>query len=193
MPEVPLTPDARTRAADLFEAHADALACRLALRFPGADPQAVSDAVVRAVLLVSTRFERYDPGQGSLRSFLYGFARRILAGLLRSEERRRRHEQKKAIDPVTAEAAGGQSIPEELADRELAERVRASLRLGPEDQRVLDLWLSGEKDQGAFAAALGLEGRPEEEQAEGVRRALGRLRQRLHRARLRLRREGDEE
>jgi RNA polymerase sigma-70 factor (ECF subfamily) len=191
MAEGPLTSDARTRAADLYAAHAHHVARRLAARFPGTDPQTVSDAVVRAVLLLTARFEQYDPEQASPRSYLYGFARRALAGLRRSEQRRRRREKEKAIDPVTTSSPCGQPVLEALADRELAEQVRASLRLNPEDERVLDLWLQGEKDTGVYAAGMGLAGRPPEEQAEAVGRALNRLRQRLHRARLRLRQEGE--
>jgi DNA-directed RNA polymerase specialized sigma24 family protein len=193
MSEEPLTSDARTRAAHLFEAHADAINRRLAARFPGTDPQLISDAVVWAVLRVCVRFERYDPARGSLRAYLFGFARRRLAALLLAEHRRRRREQKKSIDPVTAVAPCGQSIPDELAGRELAEQVRASLRLSPEDQCLLDLWLHDEKDPSAWAAALGMADRPPEEQAKEVERARARLRQCLHRARRRFRHQGDTE
>jgi DNA-directed RNA polymerase specialized sigma24 family protein len=151
----------------------------------------VSDAVVGAILHVSAHFERYHPGRGSLRAFLYGVARRLLGVRLRSERRRRWREQKKAAGPVTRTAAGGQSPADELADRELAERLRASLGLTPEEERVLDLWLLGEKETGVYAAALGLTDRPPEEQTEAVARTLNRLRQRLHRVRLRLRQEGE--
>jgi RNA polymerase sigma-70 factor (ECF subfamily) len=191
MAEEPLTSDARTRAADLYAAHAEHIAGRLAAHHPGADPQMVSDAAVRAILLFTGKFERYDPQRGSPRSYLFGFARRVLAGLLRSERRRRRREKEKAIDPVTTFFPCGQPVLEALADRELAEQVRASLRLNPEDERVLDLWLQGEKDTGVYAAGMGLADRPPEEQAEAVGRALNRLRQRLHRARLRFRQEGE--
>ena len=68
MAEGPLTTDARTRAADLYAAHAQYLAGRLAARSPGVDPQTVSDAVVRAILLFVTRFERYDPQRASSRT-----------------------------------------------------------------------------------------------------------------------------
>jgi hypothetical protein len=78
-----------------------------------------------------------------------------------------------------------------LADRELAERLRASLGLTPEEERVLDLWLLGEKETGVYAAAMGLADRPSEEQVVAVGRTLNRLRQRLHRARHRLRQEGE--
>jgi DNA-directed RNA polymerase specialized sigma24 family protein len=190
MAEEPLSDDARVRAADLFETHAAAVNRALAARFPAADPQAIADATVWTILRVSIRFERYTPARGSVRSYLFGFARRRLAALLRAEHRRRQREQKKAIDPVTAAASGGQSTLEELADRDLAARLRASLNLSPEDERVLDLWLRGEVDEAAYAAALGMADRPPEEWAKPVGRALARLRQRLCRARQRLHPEG---
>jgi DNA-directed RNA polymerase specialized sigma24 family protein len=186
-----LTSDARIRAADLFAAFADLIRHRLTASFPGTDPHLIADAVVWALLRVSQHFERYDPARGSLRGYLLGFARRRLAALLLAEQRRRQREQKKALDPVTARAPGGQSLLDELADRELAERVRASLHLRPEDQGLLDLWLRGETDPRAWAAALGMTDRPPEEQAKAVERAQARLRQCLHRARGRLRQQGD--
>src|SRR3954447_11325151 len=86
-PADPLTSDERTRAADLFEAHAGALHHLVAARFPGADPHLVSEAVVWALMRVSRRFERYDPAQGPLHTYLFRFAHRRLAALLLAEQR----------------------------------------------------------------------------------------------------------
>jgi len=187
MGERPLTPDARSRAADLFETHAEAVARRLGARFPGADPQKVSDAVVRAILDLSEHPERHDAARAPLEAFLTGAAARVLRTLLRGDRRRRAREEKKAIDPVTAFVPAARSQLDELANRDLAERVREALRLTPEEDRALDLWLVGEKDLAAYVEALGLTGLPQAEQAEEVRRVLARLRQRIHRSGLRLR------
>jgi RNA polymerase sigma factor (sigma-70 family) len=173
--------------------YAGAIARRLASRFPGIDPQLISDAAVRAVMWTSAHFERYDPGRGSLSGFLTAVARRILSTRLRSEQRRKEREGKKAIDPVTAAAPAAKSPLDELTDRERAERARESLNLSPEEGNVLDLWLLGEKALGVYAAALGLTDRPVEEQEREVRRVLGRLRQRIHRAGLRLRQQETDE
>ena len=75
----------------------------------------------------------------------------------------------------------------ELADRELAQQVRASLELTPEEGRALDLWLLGEKELAAYAAALNLTDRPRQEQEREVKQTLAPLRQRIHRAGLRVR------
>jgi hypothetical protein len=191
--EEPLTPDARTRAADLYQAHAEAIANHLAFQFPGADPQTISDAVVRAILQLSARPERHNPQRASLETFLTGAAGRILTTLQRAEHRRRQREQKKRRDVVTADASAARGVVDELADRELAAQVQRSLDLNPEERIVLDLWLLGEREVGAFAAALGLTGRSLEEQEVAVRRVLARLRQRIHRLGSRLRQEDQQE
>jgi DNA-directed RNA polymerase specialized sigma24 family protein len=190
MAEQPLSPDARTLAADLFEQHAANVAARLAARCPAVDPQLIADAVVRAILDVSAVPRRHDAGRGSLRTFLTGAASRALRDTLRSQRRRQRRYQKKAIDPVTATASAARSLLDELADRELVGRVRASLSLTPEEGRALDLWLLGATDPAAFVTALGLTGLPPAEREEAGRRVLDRLRQRIHRLKERFRQEG---
>ena len=97
------------------------------------------------------------------------------------------------LDPVTANAPAGPSPVDELADRELVGRVRASLNLRPQEERVLDLWLLGERDERVYAAALGLQDRPAEEQQKETGRVLARLRQRIHRVGIRLRQEDRDE
>ena len=131
----------------------------------------------------------YDPARGSLAAFLMGACRRVLARLLRAEARRRRREAKKRQLPVTRQTSAGRSPLEELADREEAERARAALAVSVQEQRVLDLWLGGEKDPAVYIRALGLEDRPEAEALAEVRKIQARLRQRLHRYRSRLRNE----
>jgi RNA polymerase sigma factor (sigma-70 family) len=192
MAEQPLTPDARTFAADLFEEHAAAVVAGLSARHPTVDPQVIADAVVRAILDISAAPERLDARRGSLRSLLTGAARRALRDALRSQRRRQRREQKKAIDPVTAAASAARSPLDKLADRELVDRVRAALGLTPEEERALDLWLLGETDPAAFVTPLGLTGLSPAEQEGAVRRILARLRQRIHRLGQRFRQEGRE-
>jgi RNA polymerase sigma-70 factor (ECF subfamily) len=192
MSEPALPSDSRTCAADLFELHHRVVAGALSRRFPGADPQLISDALVEAVLQLSADLSRYDPARGPVRAFLIGAARRLLLTRLRSERRRREREQKKAIDPVTAEAAAARSPLEQLADRDLAEWALRELALADCDRRALDLWLLGETDEAAYAEALRLPALPPDERTTQVRRALARLRQRLHRLRRRLRPEETE-
>jgi hypothetical protein len=187
MSESPSGPDPRTAAAELFRRFAPGLQRRLARENPGTDPDTVADAVVQAVMQVSRRLDRHDPARGSLPAYLMGACRRVLARLRRTEARRRRREAKKGQLAVTGEASAGRSPLEELVDREEVERARAALAASAGEQRVLELWLGGEKDPAAYVRALGLDGRPEAEALAEVRKVQGRLRQRLHRYRSRLR------
>jgi hypothetical protein len=173
----------------LFQRFAPGLQRRLARANPGTDPDLVADAVVQALLQVSRRWDSYDAARGPLAAFLMGACRRVLARLLRAEARRRRREAQKSHIAVTRQASAGRSPLEELADREQADRARAALAVSIEEQRVLDLWLSGEKDPAVYVRALGLEGRPEADALAEVRKIQARLRQRLHRYRGRLRNE----
>jgi DNA-directed RNA polymerase specialized sigma24 family protein len=192
MNEQPLTPDARTLAADLFEQFAEPLLSRLARAFPGTDPQRVADAVVTAILFLSRNFQRYQRRRASLTTLLLVIARRKLLKLLRADTRRAAREQEKARGSVTTEASAGQSLLDRLGDRELAERVRGEVAHTDEERRVLELWRAGETDSAALAAALHLTG-PAEEQRAHVERILARLRQRLHRCGLRYRQQEAEE
>jgi hypothetical protein len=96
-------------------------------------------------------------------------------------------------DAVTADASAARDVLDELADHDLVAQVQRLLNLDPEERSVLDLWLLGDREVGAFAAALGLTGRPPEEQERVVRRVLARLRQRIHRLASRLRQEDQPE
>jgi DNA-directed RNA polymerase specialized sigma24 family protein len=192
MSDSPLTHDARTVAADLFERFASLVVNRLARAFPGTDGQILCDACVQAILEISRDPARYQQERGSLRSFLLGAARRRLGTFLRSDRRRRQREQEKAIDPVTAEAPAERSSLEQLASLELADRARAAIALTDEERGVLDLWLLGQADVTAYATTLGWTDLPRDQQEARLRQIQARLRQRLHRYRERFREEGPE-
>jgi hypothetical protein len=186
MDKLPLDLDGRTLAADLYNRFAPALSARLARRYPGMDPQRVADAVVMAILFLSRNFQRFNSRLASLQTFLLVIARRKLEKLLCADSRRTAREQQKARDAVTTEASAGQSLLDRLGDRELAERARREIARTDEERRVLDLWLAGETDPAAIAAALQLDG-PREQQAAHMATVLARLRQRIHRCRERYR------
>jgi RNA polymerase sigma factor (sigma-70 family) len=189
MTDQPLNSDVRTRAADLYEALANPLCFRLASRFPAADPLDISDAVVDAILHVSAHLERFQQKVRPLEALLLVIARRRILTLLRSQARRRQHEQKKCSTSVTNSSPSASTSREATDTRELAQQLRAQLGLTPVEDQVLDLWLRGEKDTAVYAAVLGRGDQPAAEQEKHVRRVLARLRQRIHRLRLRLRSE----
>jgi DNA-directed RNA polymerase specialized sigma24 family protein len=188
----PLTSDARLLAADLFEQHADAVVAWLARRFPGVDAALVHDGFVQALLDIARHPQRHEARRGSLRALLCGAARRVLIARLRAEQRRRRREDKKSADDVTRSAAAARSPLEEIAGREEAARAGAALARTEEERRILDLWLQGEADLAVHARALGIGDWPAAAQEKHLRRIHNRLRQRLHRYREHLLREGDE-
>ena len=180
--------DPRTVAADLFERFHGPVLHRLVREQPGVDRDLLHDAFVQTLLQLSAHVERHDGRRGSPFAFLLGATRRTLAGLLRREQRRRRREEKKA-DAVTRNAAADRSLLEELADQELAGRLRAEIARTAEEGRALDLWLTGEADPDVYARELGLPDWPGERRRAHVRRLLARLRQRLSRAGRKLRAE----
>jgi hypothetical protein len=179
--------DPRTVAADLFERFHEPVLHRLVRQQPGVDRDLLHDAFVQTLLQLSAHVERHDTRRGSTFAFLLGATRRTLAGLLRREQRRRRREEKKAA--VTRDAAADRSLLEELADRELAGRLRAEIARTAEEGRALDLWLAGEADPDVYARELGLPDWPAERRRAHVRRLLARLRQRLSRVGRKLRAE----
>jgi hypothetical protein len=183
MKDLPLTPDARTLAADLFQSHAPGIVARLTRAFPGAPKEAVYDCFVQALLQVSRKPQRFDPTRASWPTFLFAAARRLLGRHVRAEQRRRQHEQKKIDLDVTGGTSAARSLLEALADHEEAARARAAIARTDEERRAFDLWLLGETALIAFVQALGRFDLPAPEQEACVRRLLARLRQRLHRYR----------
>jgi DNA-directed RNA polymerase specialized sigma24 family protein len=186
----PPSPDPRTLAADLFADHGNHVVGRLKRRYPEADAELCWDACTYAVLHVAGHFDRYDPNQASLTTFLTLVAKRRLQTMLKGERRRRAREQKKNAGAVTNDPPAAKSPLQELADRELAEAAKAEIAHTPEERLALELWLL-KADYPDYARQLCLNHLSEEEGRAHVERLLARLRQRLHRYRLRLGREGE--
>jgi DNA-directed RNA polymerase specialized sigma24 family protein len=179
MSSSPLPPDARTRAADLFSEHAGALLKWLERRYPGVDPDMLSDALVEAILHLSQRPDQFDPDKGDLRAFLRGVARGKLSTLRRGDARRRRREKNKAGRVVTDRPAAANPPLEELIGREELERFRGQIAHTDEERRVLDLMILGVTEPARYAGALGGEDSAELRAKADALRA--RLRQRVSR------------
>jgi DNA-directed RNA polymerase specialized sigma24 family protein len=177
-------------AADLYSVYAAQVVGRLHRRFPEEDLQVCWDACTSAVLHVASHYDKFDPTRSSLVTFLTAVANRRLLTLRRAERRRRKREQEKSAQAVTNHPAAANSPLQELADRELAETVKAEVAQTLEEQLALDLWLLN-ADYPAYAQKLELSNLPEDEGQVYVERLLARLRQRLHRFRKRLSREGE--
>ncbi len=175
---------------DLCRAYVAPLCACLGRHYRGADADLVQSAVHDAVLRYLQRPQVYDPGRADLATYLRVLARGALFKLFRREKR---HQQGRLPWPVVelgqeqGNISGRDDDPSrELERAELTARWQALLAavregLTPEEGRVLDLMLAGERDTRRFAAALGLEGLPAAEQARAVKRVKDRIGKRLER------------
>jgi RNA polymerase sigma-70 factor (ECF subfamily) len=93
---------------------------------------ALAEEVVQDVFLrLWNDPERFDPGRGSLRSFLLAQTHGRAVDLLRSEGARRRREENDAR--LTAEA--GYDVDREVWDLTVSEQIKAALETIPDDER----------------------------------------------------------
>ncbi|PRQ06312.1 RNA polymerase sigma factor [Enhygromyxa salina] len=86
------------------------------LRYHGVGPEAIEDAVQDVFMVVHRRWHAWDPQQ-SIRSWLFGIARRVAATRRRGAAR---HERKLAAIPERAPTA---ALDEQAADRETLRRL----------------------------------------------------------------------
>jgi RNA polymerase sigma-70 factor (ECF subfamily) len=147
-------------------------------------------AVHDALLSYVQHPQKYDPQRGALAAYLRMSAHGRLCNLLRKEAPH--HRRRVAWSAVELAQEGGNLLGGEeepalqLERAEELEEWRALLRrvaedLSPADRRVLDLMLAGERKTEVYAAALGIAGRPDEEQTREVKRAKDRIMNRLKR------------
>lgn len=93
---------------------------------------ALAEEVVQEIFLrLWNDPERFDPGRGSLRSFLLAQTHGRAVDMLRSEGARRRREENDAR--MTAEA--GYDVDREVWDLTVSEQIKAALETLPTDER----------------------------------------------------------
>lgn len=113
--------------------------------------------------------ERFDPGRGTLRSFLLAQTHGRAVDVLRSETSRRRREQREAVET----AAAGYDVEHEVSDLAVAEQVREALGGLPEGQRqAIELAYFGGHSYREVASMLG---EPEGTVKSRIRAGLSRL------------------
>jgi len=141
--------DARAAAGMCARLHGAAIG-RLAMALTGS--QADADEVVQETLMAAHDGLAQWRGEGSLRAWLFGIARRMCARRLETRTR-----QERRLHLVKVEEAAGTPEAELHARREAA-RVRELLeKLRPSDREALVLRYQAELSYGEIAAACGIE------------------------------------
>ncbi|MGH9187489.1 MAG: RNA polymerase sigma factor [Acidimicrobiales bacterium] len=157
--------------AEAYRRHAGAifgLARRLLL------DQTLAEEIVQEVFLrLWNGPERFDPGRGSLRSFLLAVCHGRSVDLLRSETSRRRREER---DLLRA-AESGYDLEHEVWDLAVAERIKTAMADLPESERqAIELAYFGGHTYREVATLLA---QPEGTVKSRIRSGLRRMRQHL--------------
>lgn len=154
--------------AEVFRRHGGAVH-GLARRLLGED--ALAEEVVQEVFLRLWRQpDRFDPGRGSLRSFLLAQAHGRAVDVIRSEESRRRREEREAERAVES----GYDLEREVWDLTVSDKVRQALGDLPEEQRspIVLAYFGGY----TYKEAAVILGEPEGTVKSRIRSGLARLR-----------------
>jgi RNA polymerase sigma-70 factor (ECF subfamily) len=181
-----------TAPSDLVVAYLDDLARWLQGRNPAVSAEECLTAAEDALLALIKNPTSFDPK----RSSLLGYLRMSASGDLKNQWRaERRHVWRKtSLEDVELSPGEGKYLRDGEADpaqrlevREwslMSAKVIGALRakLSPEERRVMDLMLEGERKTRAYAEALGLSGLPAPEQKREVKRVKDRLKKRLERS-----------
>jgi RNA polymerase sigma-70 factor, ECF subfamily len=154
--------------AEAYRRHAGAvfaLACRVLV-----DRQLAEEVVQEVFLRLWDHPDRFDPGRGSLRSYLLAQCHGRAVDLVRSEESRRAREARDHRERAEA----GYDLEHEVWDLTIAEHVREAMAALPEDERrAIELAYFGGRSYREVAAILG---HPEGTVKSRIRSGLRRLR-----------------
>jgi RNA polymerase sigma-70 factor (ECF subfamily) len=154
--------------AETYRRHAGAV-YGLARRVLG-DPAIAEEVVQEIFLRLWNAPDKFDPGRGSLRSFLLAQAHGRAVDLLRSDTSRRQREERDARQ--TAE--GGYDIEHEVWDLALADQVKEVMATLPDEERkAIELAYFGGRTYREVAVALGA---PEGTVKSRIRTGLRRMR-----------------
>ena len=173
--------------AEFCNAYIKPLKSWLEAEFPCADPDLVLDAVHQTLIDLVLHPRRYNPQRLELGAFLRMAARRDLLNLISREARHQR--KRRSLEIVEDDQEGRNSsqgeapdhrlirMEEQMRMRAVFQRVREACTA--EEQSAFDLMVAEERRTEAYAAALGLGGKPEGEQEREVKRVKDRLKKRL--------------
>jgi len=134
------------------------------------DVVAAEEVVQEVFLRLWSSPDKFDPGRGSLRSYLLAQSHGRAVDLLRAEGSRRRREEREARE--TAEA--GYDLEREVWDLTVADRVKEVVAVLPRDERrAIELAYFGGHTYREVAALLG---QPEGTVKSRIRAGLKRMR-----------------
>ncbi len=176
--------------ADICRAYLPPLLASLAAKFRDVDPDVRQTAAHDALIAYLKKPSGYDPERGDLAKYLRMAARADLLTHQRAEKRHHRGRVAWSVvefDEDEGNLSGREGEPPAQLQRdEEAERCRARLQwlrecCTPEEQRVLDLMLAGERATRVFAEALGWTELSAAEQARQVKQMKDRIKKRLER------------
>ena len=187
--------DDPTAPSDLAEAYLEPLATGLRRRYPGVDAAIPDTAAEEAILTLIRKPAAYKPGRQTLDVYLRMSAEGDLKNLLRSEERHRKR--RADLEIVELSPSQGKYLWDEDADpASVVERAedeaafavssteaRNEILRGllPGEARVFDLMHAGERQNIAYARALGIEDWPVDRQRREVKRVKDRMKKRIAR------------
>lgn len=157
--------------AEAYRRHAGAV-FGLARRLLSGGPQA-EEIVQEVFLRLWDTPEKFDPGRGSLRSFLLAQCHGRSVDVLRSEQSRRRREER----DVRRTAEAGYDVEREVWDLTVAEQMGEALDALPDGERqAIELAYYGGRSYREVATLLG---EPEGTIKSRIRSGLRRLREHL--------------
>jgi RNA polymerase sigma-70 factor (ECF subfamily) len=149
------------------------------------DSHQIQMAATDALMAYFRQPEKFDPARSSLIAYLYLIARRDLLNFLDREKKF------VALDLAAAEyevtAAISADHPADNPEARLLEAASPVVRLmlekvtDPVDRELVRLMMEGERETSAYAAVLGIEACPLDDQAAIVKKHKDRLKKRLRR------------
>jgi RNA polymerase sigma-70 factor (ECF subfamily) len=177
----------------LAELVLDPLARKLRSRFPNLDdPALVDDAVADAVLNYAERPDQFDPSKRGLFGYLEMSAHGDLLNALAAVKRRRQRERSLDVVELPLEQRNKASMTREpsatledhvisdLTSQRMIARVREAAET-PQDVKVLQLMIDGERSTERYAEVLGLQNLTAVQRRREVKRHKDRMKKRLER------------